>query len=200
MAIHHRQVYALRRPFPELDFQLGLGAGHGFPEYERIGLVFDPPPVRVSRLEESVVVLRRLLDGETVDFQGSHYQLSFRPCPHTQFLPARCRLLSRPGIDPYEGRFAVSDIVLLRPLPPTIANDVAAYVGCVAGASLLSDYLAFALEAGLTDLAIPQITSGSSLLCALVPEDCGCGGSGGLDEAHVTAAAIASVKLHGRRP
>jgi len=98
------------------------------------------------------------------------------------------------------GRFAVSDIVLLRPLPPMIANDVGAYVGCVAGASLLSDYLAFALEAGLTDLAIPQITSGSSLVCALVPEDCGCGGSGGLDEAHVTAAAIASVKLHGRRP
>src|SRR5207248_6791195 len=104
------------------------------------------------------------------------------------------RRVLKPG-----GRFAVSDIVLLRPLPPAIANDVAAYVGCVAGASLLSDYLAFALEAGLTDVSIPQITSGSSLLCTLVPDGCG---TESLDQTDVSAAAvaIASVKLHGRRP
>jgi arsenite methyltransferase len=97
------------------------------------------------------------------------------------------------------GRFAVSDIVLLRPLPPRIANDVAAYVGCVAGASLLSDYLAFALEAGLTDVSIPQITNGSSLLCTLDPD--GCCGTGAIDEAETASAtaAIASVKLHGRK-
>jgi probable F420-dependent oxidoreductase len=56
--------------------ELGLGAGHGFPEYERIGLPFDPPPVRIDRLDESVQVLRRLLDGEAVHFDGIHYQLA----------------------------------------------------------------------------------------------------------------------------
>src|SRR5205823_7790209 len=92
------------------------------------------------------------------------------------------------------GRFAVSDIVLLRPLPPTIATDVAAYVGCVAGASLLSDYLAFALEAGLTDVSIPQITNGSSLLCTLDPE--GCCGTGAIDEAETASATAARSEEH----
>jgi probable F420-dependent oxidoreductase len=56
--------------------ELGLGAGHGFPEYERIGLPFDPAPVRVDRLEESVQIVRRLLDGDTVHFDGVHYHLA----------------------------------------------------------------------------------------------------------------------------
>ena len=33
--------------------ELGLGAGHAAPEYEALGLPFDPAPVRVGRLEES---------------------------------------------------------------------------------------------------------------------------------------------------
>src|SRR4051812_49735964 len=56
--------------------ELGLGAGHGWPEYERIGLAFDPAPVRVDRLEESVQILRRLLDGETVEYAGDHYTIN----------------------------------------------------------------------------------------------------------------------------
>jgi arsenite methyltransferase len=42
------------------------------------------------------------------------------------------------------GQFAVNDIVLLRVLPEKIANNVTAYVGCVAGASLLNDYILMA--------------------------------------------------------
>jgi probable F420-dependent oxidoreductase len=60
--------------------ELGLGAGHGRPEYERAGICFDPAPVRVDRLEEAVVVLRRLLDGESVTFCGTHYQLRDERC------------------------------------------------------------------------------------------------------------------------
>jgi len=55
--------------------ELGLGAGHAWPEYERAGLVFDPPVRRVDRLEEAVAILRRLLDGETVTHHGAHYDL-----------------------------------------------------------------------------------------------------------------------------
>ena len=36
--------------------ELGLGAGHSQPEYERAGLPFDPAGVRVDRLAESVPV------------------------------------------------------------------------------------------------------------------------------------------------
>jgi probable F420-dependent oxidoreductase len=55
--------------------ELGLGAGHAFPEYASIGLRFDPPAVRKARLGEAVEILRDLLDGETVTWSGEHYQL-----------------------------------------------------------------------------------------------------------------------------
>jgi probable F420-dependent oxidoreductase len=57
-------------------FELGLGAGHTPQEYAATGLGFDPPSVRKARLIESVGVIRRLVDGETVDFQGEHVQVS----------------------------------------------------------------------------------------------------------------------------
>jgi SAM-dependent methyltransferase len=46
------------------------------------------------------------------------------------------------------GRLVVSDIVLLRPLPPAVRGSVEAYVGCVAGASLRGDYLRHIRDAG----------------------------------------------------
>jgi len=60
--------------------ELGLGAGHAQPEYERAGIGFDQAPIRVDRLEEAVVVLRQLLDGESVTFSGTHYRLRDERC------------------------------------------------------------------------------------------------------------------------
>lgn len=65
-------------------FELGLGAGHAAPEYEEIGMEFAPSDRRVGRLEESVLVLRRLFAGETVSFAGDHYQID-----HHALYPAR---------------------------------------------------------------------------------------------------------------
>ena len=63
-------------------FELGLGAGHAEPEYRSIGLRFDPPSVRVTRLAEAVPIMKRLLAGETVDHSGTHYELRHhRPFP-----------------------------------------------------------------------------------------------------------------------
>jgi SAM-dependent methyltransferase len=102
------------------------------------------------------------------------------------------------------GRFALSDIVLLRPLPPAIASDLQSYVGCVAGASLLSDYLALALAAGFAELSVPQITDGRALAGSLLPGGSSAltalgarSGSVLLEEA---AAALISAKVHGRKP
>lgn len=58
----------------------------------------------------------------------------------------------RPG-----GRFAVSDIVLLRPLPPELSSVVALWTGCLAGALLDSDYLAKLSAAGFDDPSV-QVT------------------------------------------
>ncbi len=55
--------------------EVGLGAGHSFTEYRAIGLRFEPAAARKARLAESVEILRALLDGETVTFHGSHYEL-----------------------------------------------------------------------------------------------------------------------------
>jgi probable F420-dependent oxidoreductase len=56
-------------------FELGIGAGHAFTEYAAIGERFDPPGTRKDRLAEAVEVLRKLLQGEEVSFNGEHYQL-----------------------------------------------------------------------------------------------------------------------------
>ena len=56
-------------------FELGIGAGWLREEYEQAGIPFDPPGVRVDRLEESIQVIKRLLSGSPTKFDGSHYSL-----------------------------------------------------------------------------------------------------------------------------
>jgi probable F420-dependent oxidoreductase len=56
-------------------FELGLGAGHMKSEYDAVGVPFDSGGTRVSRLIESVEVIRALLDGVAVDVDGSHYRV-----------------------------------------------------------------------------------------------------------------------------
>jgi probable F420-dependent oxidoreductase len=60
--------------------ELGIGAGHAWTEYERNGLAFDPAGTRVARLGESVEILRRLLDGETLTYLGEHHRIDGERC------------------------------------------------------------------------------------------------------------------------
>ncbi|MGH1493010.1 MAG: TIGR03621 family F420-dependent LLM class oxidoreductase [Acidimicrobiales bacterium] len=57
-------------------FELGLGAGHTPHEYGETGLALDQPAVRKQRLGEAVEIIAALFRGETVDYDGVHYQLS----------------------------------------------------------------------------------------------------------------------------
>jgi arsenite methyltransferase len=52
------------------------------------------------------------------------------------------------------GRVAVSDLALLQPLPPAVAESVEALVGCVAGAVLVPETERMAQEAGLGDVRL----------------------------------------------
>lgn len=52
------------------------------------------------------------------------------------------------------GRVAISDIVLLRPLPEAVRTMVEALVGCVAGAALADDLRAMMEGAGLADIQL----------------------------------------------
>lgn len=55
----------------------------------------------------------------------------------------------RPG-----GRVAVSDMALVKPLPPEVLKMVEALVGCVAGAALVSETGRMVTAAGLTEIVL----------------------------------------------
>lgn len=57
------------------------------------------------------------------------------------------------------GRVAVSDLALLKPLPPAVMEMVEALVGCVAGAVLVSDTERMAKEAGLSNIVLTPKSS-----------------------------------------
>ncbi len=52
------------------------------------------------------------------------------------------------------GRLVVSDIVLSEPLPKALLESTAAYVSCIAGASLRQEYLAMITVAGFSNVNI----------------------------------------------
>lgn len=56
-------------------FELGIGAGWLRREYDAAGLDFAPGRVRVERLAEAIQVLKALLKGSPVSYQGKHYRL-----------------------------------------------------------------------------------------------------------------------------
>ena len=55
---------------------VGIGAGWNKPEYDAIGLPFDPVGVRVSRLTEAVAVLKGCFGEESFSFAGEHYTIT----------------------------------------------------------------------------------------------------------------------------
>jgi len=56
--------------------ELGLGAGFSKAEYAGAGIPFDPPGVRVCRLEESIQVLKGLFGATAFTFAGKHYAVT----------------------------------------------------------------------------------------------------------------------------
>jgi probable F420-dependent oxidoreductase len=56
--------------------ELGLGAGWMRSDYEATGVPYDPPAVRLERLEESVRVIKGLFAPEPLTFRGRHYTIT----------------------------------------------------------------------------------------------------------------------------
>jgi probable F420-dependent oxidoreductase len=55
---------------------VGIGAGWNEPEYRSIGLAFDPPAVRISRMLEAVAILRGLFGDGPTSFEGRFYTIA----------------------------------------------------------------------------------------------------------------------------
>lgn len=52
------------------------------------------------------------------------------------------------------GRIVISDIVLDKPLPPVIEQDIYAYIGCISGAAMRDDYFGMLKSAGLGEIEV----------------------------------------------
>lgn len=55
---------------------VAIGAGWNRPEYEAIGLDFDPTPIRQARLAEAVAVLKGCFAEGPFSFAGKHYTIT----------------------------------------------------------------------------------------------------------------------------
>ena len=77
----YRHPAALAKEAATLDvlsdgrLEFGLGAGQAKHEYDRLGIPFDSPGVRVDRFEEAVHVVKGLWEPDPLTFTGNHYQI-----------------------------------------------------------------------------------------------------------------------------
>jgi len=55
--------------------EFGIGAGWSRRDYQQLGILYDTPKVRVDRMEEAVVLMKRLWTEEKVTHEGSHYRV-----------------------------------------------------------------------------------------------------------------------------
>jgi probable F420-dependent oxidoreductase len=57
-------------------FELGIGAGGSYPpDFDWTGIPFDPAPVRVDRLGESIAVLKGLFSDGPFNYEGRHFRI-----------------------------------------------------------------------------------------------------------------------------
>lgn len=109
---------------------------------------------------------RMPLADESVDCVISNCVINLAPDKQTVFREIS-RIL-KPG-----GRLAVSDIALKKQLPAEIADDVSAFVGCIAGAIEIEQYRQWLRDAGFASVDV--VDSGADLNAyAKVENQAGC--------------------------
>ncbi len=147
---------------------LDLGSGAGFDAFlaarqvgstgRVIGVDMTPEMIARARANQTTIGLANVefrqgdiehlpVDAESVDVIMSNCVINLAPDKRAVFREA-FRVLA-PG-----GRLAISDIVALGNMPATLADDPAAYTGCVAGAAPITDIERMLAEAGFGDIRI----------------------------------------------
>jgi len=200
---------------------LDLGSGAGFdafiaaravgPEGRVIGVDMTPEMVEQARRNAANSGIGNVefrqgfiedlpLEDNSVDVLISNCVINLSPDKPAVFQQA-FRVL-RPG-----GRLAVSDIVLTEPLPRAIAENMAAYVGCLAGAPLLNDYLGYLREAGFEDIelkesnrAIDSLSADDPIVKSVLEDSGACCADGFSAEIQAVAGSVLSAKITARKP
>ncbi len=157
----------------EGEVVLDLGSGPGFDCFlaaARVGksgkvIGVDMTPEMLLKARENKArgeyenVEFRLGEIENLPVADSSVDVIISNCvinlsPHKDQVFKEAYRVLKPG-----GRLMVSDIVLLAELPEKIKASVAAYVGCVAGASLKQEYLDEIRSAGFEEVKVVGETS-----------------------------------------
>jgi len=101
-----------------------------------------------------------------------------------------------------KGRLMISDIVLLKPLPDIIKKNAQAYVECISGALLKTEYLKLIEEAGFQNVKVAEETHFPANFVVDDPST-----QKIMKEQHISsenarkhAQAIASIKVTGSKP
>ena len=121
LCIDNRNAAVLAKELATLDFlsegrlEIGLGAGWLRGEYDAMGVPFDPPGVRIARLEETVQVVRaHMADGE-IDVRGEHVHVTgFEGVPKPVQQPCPPIMIGGGGQRVLELAGRVADIVSLN--------------------------------------------------------------------------------------
>jgi arsenite methyltransferase len=151
---------------------LDLGAGGGFdvfiagrkvgPTGRAIGV--DMTPEMLSKARKNIETYRERTGFDNVEFRLGEIEHLPLPDAAVDAVISNCVInlsadkpqvwreivrVLKPG-----GRVAVSDLALLRPLPPAVAESVDALIGCVAGAVLVAETERMVKEAGLGEIVL----------------------------------------------
>lgn len=157
----------------EGDVILDLGSGAGFDAFlaaQRVGksgrvIGVDMTPQMIKKAKENAKKAKysnvefRLGEIENLPVAGNSIDVIISNCvinlsPDKERVFKEAYRVLKTG-----GRLMVSDIVLEKPLPSEVREDIEAYVGCIAGASLEKDYLDFIKDAGFEEVKIVGSTS-----------------------------------------
>jgi ubiquinone/menaquinone biosynthesis C-methylase UbiE len=100
------------------------------------------------------------------------------------------------------GRLTISDIVLLKELPKFIKESMEAYIGCVSGAIIKSEYLEKIEAAGFRDVRVIDETAFPIELITNDPTAKGIMDNLGIgfDEARGIASSVVSIKVSAIKP
>jgi len=164
--------------FKEGEVVLDLGSGAGFDCFLAANIVgktgkvigVDMTPEMIEKARENA----RRGGYENVEFRLGEIENLPAPDNSINVIISNCVINLSPEKDKVfreafrvlkpGGRLMVSDIVLLNELPDSIKKSVAAYIGCVAGASRKDEYLQHIKATGFKEVTIIDETS--------FPSDC----------------------------